>query len=409
LPACLPVTVAHDGSPIKRDRGDQGFVTAVRTSFDRLLAGMVAAGQGLEAICLYLGLTQAAVFANVVRLGLPSPSDRPYRRPGPRGWSVLDTTRLIVWRLAGVHPETIGLRLGRSASAVRAKARRLGIPAPPRSSLRRLDPQSLADPEPGAFRGLVDAADGLSGRGAADLCGRTAGPVSIRGGAGWPSRDPAPASISPLPLPAPAVQTEDSAPSARKIRAHGLERPTDQRELPLLQVVGSAPRVSETPDAVAECRPAVVDAPQSEAEVELGGDLRWVGQVAHPLQSEVAVWAASMLYLGGLHWKQIAKRIGKTVGATRSLLSRAELPRDPDRRKFSDRFDERAARATLAASGYEVAQDRESKRCFWRHKTDRATVRRDRQYRLEHDLVERYSRQSITLITAADLALQGAA
>ena len=104
-----------------------------------------------------------------------------------------------------------------------------------------------------------------------------------------------------------------------------------------------------------------IDAPQSEADVELGGDLRWIGQVAHPLQSEVAVWAASMLYLGGLHWKQIAKRIGKTVGATRSLLSRAGLPRDPDRRKFSDRFDERAARATLAASGYEVAQDREFK------------------------------------------------
>src|SRR5208337_1216427 len=372
---------------------------------------MVAAGQGLEAICLYLGLTQAAVFANVVRLGLKSPSDRPYRRPGPRGWSVLDTTRLIVWRLAGVHPETIGLRLGRSANAVRAKARRLGIPAPPRSSLRRLDPQSLADPEPGVFRALADAADGLSGRDAADLCGRAAGPVSIRGGAGWPSRDPASASISPLPQPVPAVQAEGTAPSARQFRAHGralgLERPPGQRELALLHVVGSAPRVSEAPDAVAERRPPVVDAPQSEAEVDLGGDLRWIGQVAHPLQSEVAVWAASMLYLGGLHWKQIAKRIGKTVGGTRSLLSRAELPRDPDRRKFSDWFDERAARATLAASGYEVAQDRESKRCFWRHKKDRATVRRDRQYRLEHGLVERYSRQSITLITAADLGGEG--
>ena len=366
-------------------------------------------GQGLEAICLYLGLTQAAVFANVVRLGLTSPSDRPYRRPGPRGWSVLDTTRLIVWRLAGVHPETIGLRLGRSATAVRAKARRLGIPAPPRSSLRRLDPQSLADPEPGVFRALADAPDGLSGRGAADLCGRMAGPVSIRGGAGWPSRDPAPASISPLPQPVPAVQAEGSAPSARQLRAHGrglgLERPPGQRELPLLHIVKSEPSVVAK---TAESRPAVI-APQSEADVDLGGDLRWIGQLAHPLQSEVAVWAASMLYLGGLHWKQIAKRIGKTVGATRLLLSRAELPRDPDRRKFSDRFDERAARATLAASGYEVTQDRESKRCFWRHKKDRATVRRDRQYRREHGLIERYSRQWITLITAADLALQGAA
>jgi hypothetical protein len=38
---------------------------------------------------------------------------------------VLDTVRLIAWRIAGVHPEVIGLRLGRSANAVRAKARRL--------------------------------------------------------------------------------------------------------------------------------------------------------------------------------------------------------------------------------------------------------------------------------------------
>ena len=403
---CIPVAVEHDKPAIKHDRTDHGFAGAVRTSFDRLLAGMVAAGQGLEAICLYLGLTQATVLANVVRLALPTPSDRPYRRPGQRGWSVLDTTRLIIWRLAGVHPETIGQRLGRSANAVRAKARRLGVPAPPRSSLRRLDPHSLADPEPDAFRKLPRTSEESRAQDPADLCGRAAGPVSIRGGADRLTPAPASAALTPaLSTPTPAERDGATSVGTIHARGRGLERPPGQRELPLLHVIRSEPRVVAE---AAESGPAVI-APQSEADVDLGGDLRWIGQVAHPLQSEVAVWAASMLYLGGLHWKQITKRIGKTVGATRSLLSRAGLPRDPDRRKFSDRFDERAARATLAASGYEVAQDRESKRCFWRHKKDRATVRRDRQYRREHGLIERYSRQWITLITAADLALQGAA
>ena len=316
MPACLPVVVADDGAPIKRDRGDQGFVATVRTSFDRLLAGMIAAGQGLEAICLYLGLTQAAVFANVVRLGLKSPSDRPYRRPGPRGWSVLDTTRLIVWRLAGVHPETIGQRLGRSANAVRAKARRLGVPAPPRSSLRRLDPHSLANPELAVFRELERTFEESRAQDPVDLCGRAAGPVSIRGGADRPA--PAAALAHPTPAPsAPAAAAPDGATTGRTIRARGrgLERPPGQRELPLLHIVRSEPSVVAE---AAESGPAVI-APQSEADVDLGGDLRWIGQVVHPLQSEVAVWAASMLYLGGLHWKQITKRIGKTVGATRSL------------------------------------------------------------------------------------------
>ena len=68
---CIPVAVEHDKPAIKHDRTDHGFAGAVRTSFDRLLAGMVAAGQGLEAICLYLGLTQATVLANVVRLRCP--------------------------------------------------------------------------------------------------------------------------------------------------------------------------------------------------------------------------------------------------------------------------------------------------------------------------------------------------
>src|SRR6516162_5775727 len=124
-------------------------VAAGGIPFDAVLAGMVAPGQGIRAICLYLGLTRPALDEHLVRLGLRTPHERPLRKPGPRGWSVLDTIRLIGWRVAGIHPETIGQRLGRSANAVRAKARRLGLPRPDRKALQRVDPATLEDPVPG--------------------------------------------------------------------------------------------------------------------------------------------------------------------------------------------------------------------------------------------------------------------
>src|SRR6266446_710246 len=67
--------------------------------FDEVLAGMVAASQGIQAICLYLNLTRAALDDHLVRLGLRTPPDRPLRKLGPRGWSELDTRRLIAWRV----------------------------------------------------------------------------------------------------------------------------------------------------------------------------------------------------------------------------------------------------------------------------------------------------------------------
>ena len=127
---------------------------AARFPFDAVLAGMVAAGQGILAICLYLGLSHKALDDHLVRLGLRTPPDRPLRNPGPKGWSTLQTIYLIVWRVAGIHPETIAQRLSqlgppRSANAVRAKARRLGIPRPDRKSLRKVDPATLPYPVAG--------------------------------------------------------------------------------------------------------------------------------------------------------------------------------------------------------------------------------------------------------------------
>lgn len=116
---------------------------------DEILTGMVGAGLGIEAICLFLGLSRSVLDASIVRLNLRTPPNTSLRPPGPKGWSVGDVMRLIAWRVAAIHPDTIGLRLGRSANGVRSKARRLGLPLPSRKALRRVDPHTLPDP-PGA-------------------------------------------------------------------------------------------------------------------------------------------------------------------------------------------------------------------------------------------------------------------
>ena len=106
---------------------------------DGVLRGMVAARLPLGTISTYLGRSCEAVLDDVVRLGLPTPIDKPLRKITKLGWTVEDIQRLILWRPAGVHPDVIGQNLSRvrSANAVRAKARRLGIMPPPRKSLFR--------------------------------------------------------------------------------------------------------------------------------------------------------------------------------------------------------------------------------------------------------------------------------
>ncbi len=140
---------------------------------DRVLCGMVAAGLCIDALCAFLGLSRALLDGHIVRLGLQTPNDKPYRIR-VRGWSIMDTQRLIAWRAVGVHPEVIGENLSskRSANAVRAKCRRLGIPAPGRRELFRPDATQLTDPEPGfGFSQPVKVSS------PADNCGRSAGPV----------------------------------------------------------------------------------------------------------------------------------------------------------------------------------------------------------------------------------------
>lgn len=95
---------------------------------DRILKGMLAVGLVQQAICIYLGLSAEELLAAVVRLGLPTPSDAPMRRRGGKNpWSDWQCEILVRRWGENIHPQSIAEEIGRSAGAVRAKARRLGL------------------------------------------------------------------------------------------------------------------------------------------------------------------------------------------------------------------------------------------------------------------------------------------
>ena len=97
---------------------------------DHLLGCMIAAGQGVQSLCLFLHLSREALFAHLIRLGIATPHDRPMRSGGPKAWLVADTVLAIFLRLAGVHPDVIGQRhavgidADQDVSLLRAQQRR---------------------------------------------------------------------------------------------------------------------------------------------------------------------------------------------------------------------------------------------------------------------------------------------
>ena len=366
--------------------------------FDRVLAGMVGAGHGIEAVCLYLGLSRASLHDNLARLGLRTPHDRALRKPGARGWSVLDTMRLIAWRVAGIHPATIGERLGRSPNAVRAKARRLGIPRPERKSLRRVDPTTLPDPEPGfglpeatsepLHAGPSDAAaaDAAAAAAAADRCGTATGASWFRAGAAGGDV----VALHPA-LPADAIVVPAPASRARGSRAGRKAAGTGQRELQLFRVVpGGDARPGEhevsdqasvslrspsRPAAPTEAAPSL-DLPLPEPATG-AEDLAWVGKTCRLAFDEALVRLVSLRAFGGEHWKVTAKLLGFTEPALRTLRTRIDLPADLSYSRTSGSYNHERALANLAASGWELYQESRpdeagssarTGRWFWRRK-----------------------------------------
>ena len=391
--------------------------------FDRVLAGMVAAGQGIDALCLFLSLSREALDDSLVRLGLRTPHDRPLRKPGPRGWPVADVIRLIYWRATGVHPEDIGHRLGRSANAVRSKARRLGIPTPDRKALRRVDPSSLRDPSALGHAGVcwpgvlpVAASSHTSSR----PCRPGPAAPAAATSATKPSSAPTPAAapVSPAagttaggvvalhPQAAPAPVADQVAPT-----------PGSQRTLQLFRVVpghpGNVPPAAPiTPIKAPAPAPA---SPQPASYFDPSSDLTWVSKLKRVDRNEAAVRALSLRYFGGQDYKSIARDAGMTVRAVTSIFTRVNLPRDHFRKKFGPRWDAECAQVTLDRSGYILQRDisyadREEARrpLFWRQKRDGIRTSRATRFRNgQLDDHDRYQGQRITLVTRADLDAPG--
>ena len=96
--------------------------------FDRILAGILSKGHVLEAVALYLCVSAQELLGHIARLGLPTPSMLPMRRPGGRRpWTANEVHVLIDRWSQDIHVECIGEETGRSAGGVRSKARRLGL------------------------------------------------------------------------------------------------------------------------------------------------------------------------------------------------------------------------------------------------------------------------------------------
>lgn len=97
-------------------------------TFDRVLCGMVRVGLVQEAICRLLLLTNETLSFHLVRLNLPTPSERLMRKPsGKRSWSDEEVRLLIKLWTAELRTSAIAERIGRSAGSIRSKARRLGL------------------------------------------------------------------------------------------------------------------------------------------------------------------------------------------------------------------------------------------------------------------------------------------
>lgn len=399
------------------------LVAAAIFPFDRVLAGMVAAGQGIEAICLYLCLGRAALDDALVRLGLQTPHDRPLRRGGPKAWSVLDTMRLIFWRVACIHPATIAERLTaggpipRSVGAVRAKLRRLGIPAPPRRELRRPDIATLVDPEPGFVYAAAAAAPTRADTpNATDLCGTAAGPAWTRTEA--PSAVVVPLSPGGVSLHPAAVTAGPvtDAPAGRR-GARRANKAAAQRELQLFRVAPAggteqapgdkeiaATEIAATEIAAPVARiipPQPVAPSHPDPAVRAAGDLSWIAGLRRIETNEEAVLLISMRYFGGQNWRQIAEAVGDKVARIRTALTRVWLPRDHDRKKFCATYCVEQARATVQSSVYELIRDDVTRCFFWRDRRKRAIFRVSRETRRARGQVDEYDRYKSQLIALA--------
>ena len=282
---------------------------------DHVLAGMVAAGQGIEAICLYLGLAREALFERIVALGLATPHDRAMRRPGgKRPWQASEVHELIRLWLQGIRVVCIAEQIGRTPGAVSSKARRLGLPKRDRKLLVRLDPpHRLAVQSGGEIAHPLKAKPEVA---VPQAAGRAAEPVAFRASSPVVARSPG-----------------NSNPAAR------------QHELPLLVPAQPVREVGVAP--APKCRKG-----------HKVPEFKWTPEI--DLELSMRGWALQ-------HYKAIfrdMKHYG--IGSASAIvcrLSRLQVPRKGE--VLVDGFDEAVARERIARKDWVLRFCPIKKRGFW--------------------------------------------
>jgi hypothetical protein len=312
---------------------------AALTPLDHVLAGMIRAGQGIEALCLYLGLARDALFDRIVELGLITPHDRPMRRPsGRHPWLAADVQLLIRLWVDGVRIVSIAGELDRSPGAVSAKARRLGLPKRDRRLLWRLGPslcRRVTPPPPAPVPVPVEPARAPAENPAAAPAAEAPIVLSIT--------TPAPAS-APEPVQSTGIPQE--AASTSPIEALAEQIPA-QAPLSIPQLAPAAPIVASS----AALKP--VSAPPSKRRKGI-----WTKEL--DMEFSMRVW-------GQQHPDAIAEAMahyGLTASALASRFTRLQLPRR-DRADLVGEFDPVLAERTMKASGYVFRLCPVKKRHFW--------------------------------------------
>jgi hypothetical protein len=395
---------------------------AIVCPFDCVLAGMIGAGLGVEATCAYLGLSRAVLDYNLVRLDLSTPHNRPRRKGGRRAWTDDELRCAIYWRCLGIHPESIGLAFGRSAPAVRSKMHRLGVPAPARRKLHKVDAATLD-------RTLPDFGFPVPPDDQNDPAVTTP-PVDIH------HNDFAivPASIDDSSPASAATATPVSAATATRkgTRTHRNVDVPGQCDLTLPSVTPvskSEPTASSeviTAEAKADKIPeksvAVCTAsddrekPQVLGFAEFIDQYRVAGKVRHPATNEPFLRWLTLLYLGGMHTKAIAAYLGLTPSAVYGIMYRMQMPRDMNRSHFGWTCDLECAVAQMEQWTFEFFRCRanaglsEDKRpLFWRRKGDGGNRKR-RCFRLKNNELDDYSKYkgglTVEIMTRAELEAQ---
>ena len=296
-------------------------VAAALSPLDHVLVGMAAAGLGVEALCLYLGLSRDALFMRIVALDLRTPHDRPLRKPsGKTPWTVSDVQQLISCWIEGLTGVAIAAQLGRSPGAVYSKARRLGLPKRQRKLLCRV---------PATIRALRQHPQSSP---SADVSGN------------YPSlerfieklRAPAPARF---PLPQDLLRRIEKA-----RRESGLDL------LPRLEVFApatGAPRIGKQKHAYART---------------------WTPELEHELS--LRVWA-------GQYYRDIAEAMAMSAATVASRMTLLEIPLAdiPERRRGNrPPYDEAVALKNIKACDMVEGYCRHFHRIFW---GDRCRSQRD--------------------------------